>query len=123
MKFDEAGIRITILQQILGVIAHFYSLSQTDGKIKAVRFLNKRVALDNVTPSQLNDYIKTHRYSGLTCIGKELEKKILKPLVTPAMTRPLLVMVLTDGDVRAPPPPPPPPPWQIRELIERDRLD
>lgn len=114
MKFDEAGIRITILQQILEVITHFYSLSQPDGKIRAVRFLNKRVSLDNVTPREINEYIKTHRYDGLTRIGKELEKKILKPLVTADMTRPLLVMILTDGDVRAPPPPPP---RQRRELM------
>lgn len=102
MKFDQGGIRITILRQILEVIAHFYSLSQPDGKIRAVRFLNKRVSLDNVTPREINEYIKTHRYDGLTRVGKELEKKILKPLVTTTMTRPLLVMILTDGDVRSP---------------------
>lgn len=102
MKFEDGGSRIKILQQVLHVIAHFYALSQPDGKIKAVRFMNKRAGLDNVTPEEIMERISKHKYDGMTRIGKELEKKILKPFVSKKMTRPLLVMIITDGDVSTP---------------------
>lgn len=102
MKFDDGGERVKTLQQVLHVITHFYALSQPDGKIKAVRFMNRRPGLDNATPEEIMEHISKHRYEGMTRIGKELEKKILRPFVSKQMTRPLLVMIITDGDVSTP---------------------
>lgn len=101
MRFDEAGTRKQILEQVLKIIAHVYQFATDSGEIRAIRFLNSRKSPDNVKNSDIDGILKDHGYIGLTKIGTELENKILKPLVNVNMTRPLLVMVITDGDVMA----------------------
>lgn len=101
MRFDEEGTRKQILEQVLKIIAHVYQFATDSGEIRAIRFLNSRKSLHNVKNSDIDGILKDHGYIGLTKIGTELKNKILKPLVDVNMTRPLLVMVITDGDVMA----------------------
>lgn len=101
MLFEENGERIALLRQVMKVISHVYCPSQETGSIKAIRFLNNGPGLDNAFPEQLDDILRTHDYAGMTRIGTVLKEQILTPLVTETMTRPLLVMILTDGNVRA----------------------
>lgn len=100
MREDQPDdLRIRILEQVLDVIVHVYSKSQPSGEIKTIRFLNSATTWDDVTALKVN--IKGHNYRGMTMLGTELEHKILTPFVNTSMARPLLVMIITDGDVSA----------------------
>lgn len=100
MRFDEPNDnRVNILNQIMQVIAFIYCQSQSTGKIKSIKYLNADNGPDNVDATTAAAPRAANLFSGVTRIGTELEKKILTPLVQATMTRPLLVMVITDGDV------------------------
>lgn len=104
MRVDEANdVRIKTLQQVLDVIKYIYYLSQLPGQktIKSIQFLNNGPGGTDVDETNFPSAVAhpADEYSGITMIGTELEKKILTPLVTPAIARPLLVMIITDGDV------------------------
>lgn len=107
MRVDQANnLRIKILQQVLDVIKYIYYVSQlpTNKKVKAIRFLNNGPGAIDVDETNFPSAIahSTDDYDGITMIGTELDKQILgTPLVADTMTRPLLVMIITDGNVSA----------------------
>lgn len=101
MQCDEARyIRIRVQQQVLEIIAYVYCRSQINPRIKAIRFLNNGGDMNDVTERAATAKRPYNLYDGTTRIGTVLEKQILTPFVTSSMTRPLLVVVITDGDVR-----------------------
>lgn len=100
MVYDQKGARIKTLQKILNAIAEIYNLARDRG-ILTVRFLNATKGKKNVTVQTVKTVIKGHDYGGVTRIGTELKKKILDKFVLGIeMKKPLLVMVITDGEVR-----------------------
>lgn len=89
-----------ILANTMKEICKIYSLANTDG-IKAVRFLNHRQGKKNVKLSGVSDVMGRCAHTGLSRIGTELHRRVLDTLVIKAaMSKPLLVVIVTDGTVR-----------------------
>ena len=103
MRIDEDGARITTLENILRAVSTVYSFAPTEG-IKAIRFLNTPNSYFNVTPGNINALIKNIVFEGLANIGTKLHDEVLVNHVEPEMKKPLLVVVITDAEVRHPRP-------------------
>ena len=101
MAFEEGGERIADLKVILGRVAFAASLFDSDGV--QVRFMNSLEQGNGVrSEQQVNDLVSRVKFSGLTPMGKELNRKILQPLVLgPAqagqLQKPVLIITVTDG--------------------------
>jgi hypothetical protein len=102
MITEEGGKRIKALETTLSLVARVYELAREDG-IVAIDFLNELNGEGNIIESDIPDILEEHTYTGWTRIGTELEKKVLGELVHDGMVKPLLVLTITDGDVRAVP--------------------
>ncbi|EXJ78836.1 hypothetical protein A1O1_09238 [Capronia coronata CBS 617.96] len=101
MQFEENGERIDDLKLILSRVAYAASLFDEDGI--QVRFMNSPEQGNGIrNEQQVNELISHTRFSGLTPMGRELQAKILGPLVLDAARRgtlrkPVLVITITDG--------------------------
>jgi hypothetical protein len=101
MAFEEGGERIADLKVILSRVAFAASLFDDDGV--QVRFMNSPEQGNGIrSEQQVNDMVARVKFSGLTPMGRELEKRILEPLVLgPAragqLRKPVLVITVTDG--------------------------
>ena len=119
MVFEEGGKRKGYLKTILDFLGEIYSaLSNGHRGIRAIRFLNGTDDLsvaDMYQRDKIKDIIDDHVFDNQTYIGAGLMEKILRPFVfsdekwvkgTPRkmrnMERPLLIMVITDGEVSLP---------------------
>ncbi|KAI5794236.1 hypothetical protein FPQ18DRAFT_330453 [Pyronema domesticum] len=98
MVTEEEGKRLSALETTLEIVAQVYTLTREDG-IGTIDFLNEPDGFADVVDTEIAEIIKDHSYSGWTRIGTELEAKILNELVTDDMKKPLLVLVITDGDI------------------------
>ncbi|MCJ1321350.1 hypothetical protein MMC15_006694 [Xylographa vitiligo] len=114
MEFEDGGERKKDLQLILARVAYAASLFDDDGI--QVRFMNAAEA--QIDPSRLNG-IRTEeqaealvmhaKYRGLTPLGTQLRAQVIEPLVIqPARTgqlrKPVLIIVITDGQPAGEPP-------------------
>ena len=101
MQFEENGERIDDLKLILGRVAFATSLFDDDGI--QVRFMNSPDQGNGIkSEQQVNEMVARTKFSGLTPMGRELQNKILGPLVLgPAQSgqlkKPILVITITDG--------------------------
>jgi hypothetical protein len=66
-----------------------------------VKSLNSSHDYYGVTPGQIKYFFEYLTFEGTTPIGTVLNEKILKEFVTEDMRRPLLVIIITDGEVRS----------------------
>ncbi|KIW59886.1 hypothetical protein PV05_00150 [Exophiala xenobiotica] len=101
MQFEENGERIDDLKLILSRVAYATSLFDEDGI--QVRFMNSPDQGNNIrSEQQVTEMISRTRFSGLTPMGRELDNKILRPLVLQnarngTLRKPVLVITITDG--------------------------
>jgi hypothetical protein len=101
MAFEEGGERIADLKVILSRVAFAASLFDEDGV--QVRFMNSLEQGNGIrNEQQVDDLVSRVRFTGLTPMGKELNNKILQPLVLgPArsgqLRKPVLIVTVTDG--------------------------
>jgi len=104
MQFEEKGERIKDLQLILQRVAFAATLFDDDGV--DVRFMNSDPPAQQTTglrsEQQVDQLLNGHRFSGLTPMGTNLRKKViddifLRGLRSGQMRKPLLVIVVTDG--------------------------
>ncbi len=101
MAFEENGERIDDLKLILNRVAFATALFDDDGI--QVRFMNSVDQGNGIrSEAQVNQMIGNTKFSGLTPMGRELQNKILGPLVLgPArngqLRKPILVITITDG--------------------------
>merc|ERR1711939_864301 len=101
MQFEENGERIDDLKLILSRVAYATSLFDEDGI--QVRFMNFPDQGNNIrSEQQVTEMISRTRFSGLTPMGRELDNKILRPLVLQnarngTLRKPVLVITITDG--------------------------
>ena len=104
MQFEEKGERIKDLQLILQRVAFAATLFDDDGI--EIRFMNQDPPANmtsNVrTEQQIDQLMQGHRFSGLTPMGTNLRKKVvddlfLRNLRSGRMRKPMLVIVITDG--------------------------
>ena len=101
MAFEENGERIDDLKLILNRVAFATSLFDTDGI--QVRFMNSQAQGNGIrNEQQVAQLLQQVKFSGMTPMGRELNAKILQPLVIqPArsgqLQKPVLVITITDG--------------------------
>ncbi|KAF4553852.1 Hypothetical protein D9617_6g095850 [Elsinoe fawcettii] len=104
MQFEEKGERIKDLQLILERVAFAATLFDDDGI--EIRFMNQdppsNMTSGVKTQEQVSALMNGHRFSGLTPMGTNLRKKVvddifLRNLRSGRMRKPLLVIVITDG--------------------------
>ncbi|KAA8894981.1 hypothetical protein FN846DRAFT_998187 [Sphaerosporella brunnea] len=103
MVLAEEGQRKVTLHKVLMEVSDIYSLARDEG-IVSVRFFNTKKGRKNVTPAKVDDVLNKVAYTGLTKIGTELKQKILDPFLykeaaAGKLKKPLLIMIITDGDV------------------------
>lgn len=101
MEYEDGGNRKDMLKKVLEAIADVYELAREEG-IVSVRFLNNPTGRKDIKKADVAGLHAEIQYDGVTMTGTELQNKILKPFVlepqTP-MRKPLLTMIITDGDV------------------------
>ena len=99
MILEEGGARKKTLIQFIDHITKIYSMAGETG-ILAMRFLNDSGGKKNWT-GKSRKYLNRHSYSGLTRIGTELKRRILDLFVigNSNQSKPLLVLIVTDGAV------------------------
>ncbi|KAF8540050.1 hypothetical protein BDD12DRAFT_804815 [Trichophaea hybrida] len=101
-ELEENGNCSNTLRQVLESVAKIYTYARPEGIVAAL-FFNTRQGTRDVTPEKVEGLLGEIEYSGLTMIGTQL-KKILEPFLFNCregmrMQKPLLVVVITDGDV------------------------
>lgn len=90
-----------MLKDYFDLVVEIYGLAR-EGGINSVRFLNHQRGTRNVTEERKDSVLTKMAYKGVARLGSELYKKILVPFTSGTMTKPLLVIVTTDGTVRHP---------------------
>ncbi|KAK5078194.1 hypothetical protein LTR64_003400 [Lithohypha guttulata] len=101
MAFEENGERIDDLKLIINRVAFAAGLFDDDGI--QVRFMNSLEQGNGIrSAQQVEELIGRIRFQGLTPMGRELQNKVLGPLVlSPAasgqLRKPVLVIIITDG--------------------------
>lgn len=104
MQFEEKGERIKDLQLVLSRVAFAAALFDDDGI--DLRFMNQdpppNMTSGIKSEQQIEQLMSNHRFSGLTPMGTNLRKKVvddifLRNLRGGRMRKPLLVIVITDG--------------------------
>lgn len=101
MAFEENGSRIDDLKMILNRVAYATSLFDDDGI--QVRFMNSGEQGNGIrNEQQVNELVGRVKFSGLTPMGRELQNKVLGPLVLNAarsgqLRKPVLIITITDG--------------------------
>ncbi|KAF2148235.1 hypothetical protein K461DRAFT_232990, partial [Myriangium duriaei CBS 260.36] len=104
MQFEEKGERIKDLKLILERVAFAATLFDDDGI--ELRFMNQDPPASQTSnvrsAQQIEQLLASHRFSGLTPMGTNLRKKVvddifIRSLRSGRMRKPLLVVVITDG--------------------------
>lgn len=104
MQFEEEGRRIKTLTRAVDDITAIYDLANPTG-IKAIKFINAKQGLTDVTNDDWKLAFQGRIYRGVSRVGTALHQTILKQLVWKnPMTKPLLILIMTDGDVSSFPP-------------------
>lgn len=99
MKIEQNGKRIETLHKTIDEITKVYDYANENG-IKSVKFLNAKRGVMNIKNKNWKKQFDKIVYNGVTRIGTSLNLKILEKFVWgETMTKPLLVMIVTDGDV------------------------
>jgi hypothetical protein len=102
MIFEEDGERVDDLRLILSRVADVTSTFDEDGVV--VRFMNSDVSGDFIkTAAEVQSLVASVPFGGMTPLGTNLEKKVLEPMVVRqvqgrCLTKPVLVIVITDGE-------------------------
>lgn len=100
MRVQQNGERIETLKKTLQRVSFVYNFVSEAGGIVAIKYLNERQGRKNVKPGHVDSIINKLRFQGLTPLGSGLRDRVLKEFADCGkMKRPLLVIVLTDGEV------------------------
>lgn len=102
MESEQQGERIKTLHSTVSEIATIYQLANPTG-IRAIKFMNSKRGLLNVRRGNLDKHFNEMSYNGIRRIGSTLKSKILSQYVSKnSMKRPLLIVVITGGEVGSP---------------------
>lgn len=98
-----ANVRIMeALRGTLKLICGIYSHINANG-VRSVRYINNKRGKARVTTENVETVMGGCARVGISRIGAELRRKVLQPFVlggTVVMTKPLLVIVISDGTVK-----------------------
>lgn len=101
MVFQENGSRIDDMKLVLARAAYAGSLFDADGI--EVRFINSDVNGNNIrSEPEVEALVQRVNFKGLTPLGAQLRNKVVEPLIMSkaranALQKPVLVIVITDG--------------------------
>ncbi|TGO72051.1 hypothetical protein BELL_0498g00060 [Botrytis elliptica] len=101
MIFQENGSRIDDMKLVLGRAAYAGSLFDADGI--EVRFINSDVQGNHIrSEPEVEELVKRVQFKGLTPLGAQLRNKVVEPLImskvrSNSLQKPVLVIVITDG--------------------------
>lgn len=99
METEQNGERIKTFKKTMLEITSVYDLANSRG-IRSVRFINSKTAFKNIKRGNLRKHFANLKYDGMTRIGTALKDKVLANYVWAGpMEKPLLVMIITDGEV------------------------
>lgn len=99
METEQNGERIKTFKKTMFEITSVYDLANSQG-IRSVKFINSRKGFTGIKRGNLRKNFATLKYDGMTRIGTALKEKILANYVwAKPMEKPLLVMIITDGEV------------------------
>lgn len=99
MESEQGGERIKTFKKTMAEITSVYDLANPQG-IRSVKFINSKKGLANIRRGNLRRNFAAMKFDGMTRIGTALREKILAQYVwANPMTKPLLVMIITDGEV------------------------
>lgn len=93
--------RENMLLEVLIAVASVYGLARDQG-IVTVRFFNAPRGRKDVTRGKVEKLHGNIQYNGVSMIGTQLQEKILTKLVQAPkaiMAKPLLTIIMTDGNV------------------------
>ncbi|KAF8533858.1 hypothetical protein BDD12DRAFT_863223 [Trichophaea hybrida] len=95
--------RQNTLLQVLELVCKIYECARPDG-IVSLGFFNARKVWKDVTEEKLNSKRNDYKCQGVTRIGNELKRKVIDSFVfqkdvDKKMSKPLLVVVITDGRI------------------------
>lgn len=102
MRAEERGERIDDLKLILSRVAEVSTMFDDDGI--QVRFMNSDVQGNGVkSAAQATQLVEQVRFSGITPLATNLDRKVIQPLViqpirSRGLQKPVLVVVITDGE-------------------------
>jgi len=102
MIFDEGGSRVDDLRLIAGKVAAMATKFDSDGI--SLRVMNGSAAADGIRSEvEAGKVVDGLKFRGITPLGTELHKKVLQPLVldklrSGTLTKPVLIIVITDGE-------------------------
>lgn len=101
---SNGRVAINNLMGFLPALIRIYSHcgKGEQGKIQTIRFFNGIEIENHIDEEGVKKLLRFHDWSGRRRTGNMLESKILKPLVTKDMKRPLLVLVVVNGEVASP---------------------
>lgn len=99
MADEEEGKRIDTLKATMEQITTVYGLAKPEGLL-SVRFINATKGFKNIDRQRVDHVMKDRTFWGTTRIGGAMKKKIIDNFVFKnKLKKPLLIMVITDGDV------------------------
>lgn len=102
MRAEERGERIDDLKLILSRVAEVATLFDEDGI--QVRFMNSDTQGNGIRhAAAASQLVEQVRFSGITPLATQLDRKVIQPLVmqairSRALQKPVLVVVITDGE-------------------------
>ncbi|GAA5904391.1 hypothetical protein JCM8208_004182 [Rhodotorula glutinis] len=102
MSFAENGSRIDDMRLVLSKVSHASALFDDDGI--EIRWLNSKKEGNGIkSEAQAIDLMSKIKFNRATPLGSSLRSKILEPLVYKkvkkhALKKPLLVVIITDGE-------------------------
>lgn len=100
--FDEGGGRIDDLKLVVTRVVEAATLFDADGI--SIRFFNSPTGADRVSSvAEAQACLDRVNYNGMTPLGRNLDSKVIQPmLLGPAqaghLRKPVLVMIVTDGE-------------------------
>ncbi|KAL0632091.1 hypothetical protein Q9L58_009023 [Maublancomyces gigas] len=98
MESEQNGSRIYSLNTVVEGMTSIYDLANPTG-IRSIEFVNRKTGLLHVRSKDWRKEFLGVKYDGLSRIGTALKLKILDQYVwRNKMTKPLLVIIITDGD-------------------------
>ena len=104
MGYAENAKNVEVLKDTVKTLAAIFSFSRTDPKkegIRNVRFINSKLAATNLRPVKkaIDGLFEKVEFNGLTRIGTALKEKILAKYQAEKTGKPLIVIIVTDGEV------------------------
>ncbi|RPA79740.1 hypothetical protein BJ508DRAFT_415742 [Ascobolus immersus RN42] len=101
MGFEENAKDLDVLKGTVKTVSGIFQLSRSNPKegITNVRFLNSRMFATNLKPGRVDSLFKGVEFQGETMIGGALYTKILQRYDYTKATKPLIVVVITDGEI------------------------